>query len=261
MPKIKMDLSKASHQIKMNLAKEGIEETNIPLMAVFEAIDCSGSMDDLYSQHWVDELLIVAGGAALTFDDNKSLQVSFFNHELYTNVPEIDETTNIESYIKDCGITASGGTYFSPVLHWFNNEDPSGYEDSQYNIEQVKSRNMFKRLFGLKDKVVVKQSSENTPELPEDLPKFLILITDGQMADFNRTLKELNQMDKDSFLFVIGLGQFFAQGDIAKITNPLVNASYVWLRNPTEYDTEKMLNILTQDQKFVEFIRKHKKEG
>lgn len=255
---IKMNLQKASNKIVMNLEKQGIRKEDIPLMAVFESVDCSGSMDDLYSSGWVDELLVVAGGAALTFDDNKSLQVAFFNHMLNDNVPEIDESTNLENYLRDNRISAYGGTTFSPTLKWFINTDASGYDDQVVrHVKEVESKSAFKRFFGMKDKVV---TEEHIGDKPDDLPKLLLMVTDGAcaMQDRDVTLNFLNKLPDDHFVFFIGLGQQFEERFIKDICSSSNNCTYFWAKNPTEISANDMLDSFTNDDKFVSFVKTHK---
>lgn len=255
MPEIKMNLQKqASKTIKLNLQKAGVDEKEIPLMAVFQSIDRSGSMDTLYRNNWVSQLLVVAAGAALTFDDNKSLQVSFFNHDLTDDVPEIDENTNIETYLQDNRIGATGGTSFSEPLTWFNQTDASGYDDN-FHIEEVESKSWFKRLFGMKDKVYVADGDA----APEDLPKLLMLITDGQCytGDQHDTMNQINKFGKNDFLFVIGIGAGFDEHFVKNMCRG-DNASYFWIRDCNGVTADDMLKQFTDDTKFVNFIKAHK---
>jgi len=223
---ITLDLSKA---FELDLTKAGVIE--IPTMQVKVAIDKSGSMYYLYTSGWVDSLLNVFAAVGMTFDNDSSLDVAFFEEELFESAP-ITLKNTAQNYIKRHNIVAQGGTEFCPVLEWINQQEDK---------EQV---SLWKRWLG-----------KPTPKPVKQYPTYVVMLTDGENQDRGKFDKKLNNLKDDQFLQIIGIGRGVPVKYLEGLAEKHDKVAFTYISNPTQETEETLLATLTND-KLVAFINK-----
>lgn len=208
-----------------NLEKQDIAE--IPKMRVMVSCDKSGSFSDEFEDGSVDAILSVASAVALTFDDNGSLELSFFNADLKV-YPDLNINNPAKDYVKRHKIKANGGTAFAPSMEWFMK--PEGYSG------------LFGKLKGLFKKV--------------EFPTYAMLITDGDNQDyleFTHLIEQFSQQDK-MFLQIVGVGNGVRYDYMNSIASGVDNISFIHIKNAKTETQESFLEKIS-NEKLVAFIK------
>lgn len=143
---------------ELNLTKAGID---VPTLQAKAAIDCSGSMQDLFRTGWVNHTVDLFIGAALKFDDNGELEMGFFNNNFYAAPVAKMEDAGKYMDTKGAKVRAYGGTCFSPIIAAFG-EQPEAPQPK---------RGFMSRLLGLKNPDPVKTD--------DVLRSYVGIVTDG----------------------------------------------------------------------------------
>lgn len=151
-----LNLDKENSLTQLNLRKDMIsslclekKELNNLTARVAVVLDYSGSMEDLYANGTVQEILDRLLPVAMQFDDNGEMEVWLFDNT-YRRIDDIS-LDNYYNYIRNENILCKyrmGGTEYSPVIN-----------------------------------DVVKKY---TKEMPSDLPSLILFITDGDNFDTDK---------------------------------------------------------------------------
>lgn len=170
-----LDLSKA---FELNLTKADI--LDIPILATKLAVDRSGSMEEEFRNGWVDRTIELFLVAAMKFDDNKQLELGFFNNHFHRagTIDQIPPSGTVRQF----NMTASGGTHYSPVI------------DGMCNATFA---NGVKSLFTVFSKYLGKDNPAPY--------SYLGWITDGDAADFEEFKRKLAGVEK-TFIQMIVIG-------------------------------------------------------
>lgn len=163
-------VEKSSNEFGLCLEKNKM--SNVKARVVL-AIDESGSMEfeGLYSRGFVQKVFERLMPVGLKFDDNKSIESYTFN-TYFREHAEVN-MFNLENYVKDeIGRIEGGGTAYAPII----NE-------------------------------LVKKHIQNQNSFKDNLPTFVIFITDGENSDWKEAEKAIIRASKENIFFMaIGIG-------------------------------------------------------
>lgn len=218
---MKLNLEKATGALKLSLEKAGV--IKVPNLEVGVAMDVSGSFDDEHREGVTDSLLTRLVPWGLTFDPDKKLDVFTFSDsaERVQNVGSVD-ANNYFGYVQDRIIGKvkgyNGATDYSYVIEAL-------LKHFGWAGDTVKKAGFFGGLMGKKDEVVKGAKKRS----------LVIVITDGDNADKQRTMQVLKQSEdrKDEvyflflgisnqgvqFPFLDKIGDAFGNTGFKKITN------------------------------------------
>lgn len=216
-----------SKALILNMEKKGV--VDIPKMPVKLAVDSSGSMDHLYNEGWVEEMLVVFAGAAMTFDDNKALEVGFFSYDVRVT-PDITEKDPAEGYLQRHRIYANGGTSFCPIL------------DKFAAAPQKQTKGLLSRLLGSSEAVVPQGKS------------YLAIITDGDAGDKESFKRRLGDIPKSTFVQIIGIGHDVPTKFLQSCDDLYDNVDFRHIPDPRGLTQDAMLELIANEE-FVEFIK------
>lgn len=217
----KVNLSKEESLRRIDLRKSEVSKICLdkPILSntksrVALVLDYSGSMSGLYDNGSVQELIEKILPLAMNFDDNGEMELWIFEDGFH----RLDNITleNYYRYVDECILPKynMGCTQFAPVM------------------SDIKSRYII--------------------EEPQNLPNYVIFITDGENSDTDKTTEMLKDLSKYPIFFqFVGIGNcrfeylqslddmkgryvdnadFFAIKDINKITyEQLLNEYPQWL--------------------------------
>lgn len=217
-----------SKALILNMEKKGV--VDIPKMPVKLAVDCSGSMDRLYEDNWVEAMLVVFAGAAMTFDDNKALEIGFFNTSMRVT-PDITENEPAEGYIERHRISANYGTSFCPILDKFAKAD-----------EPVQKGGFFSR--------ILRGNNETSPVGKG----YLAIITDGDAGDKESFKRRLADIPKSTFVQIIGIGHDVPTNFLQSCDDLYDNVDFRHIPDPRSLTQDAMLELIANEE-FVEFIK------
>lgn len=204
---------------KINLAKDAVRKvclTKKPLQNLTSRVglvlDYSGSMDWMYDNGTIQNLIEKIIPIALQFDDNGSMEVWIFENG-YHRLPDIN-MNNFYNYVER-EITSKylmGGTYYAPVM------------------EDVVKR-------------YTKQEKSNNPN-------YVIFITDGDNSDHSETTNVITKCaDKPIFWEFVGVGNssFSYLEKLDDLTGRYVdNADFFSVSTANDITYEKLLNEYPQ---------------
>ena len=214
-----------SKKLELNMQKKGV--VDIPKMPVRIAVDCSGSMSSLYDSGWVEDMLVVFSGAAMTFDDNKALELGFFNSSVRRTL-DITEANPAEGYIQRNRIHADGGTLFVPILEEFAHP-------------QQQKKGFLSKLLG----------GDRTTNVGKS---YLAIITDGDAGDRMEFKRRLSLISKDVFVQIIGIGDDVPTAFLQELDDSYENVDFRYVENPHALTQDQMLDLIANEE-FVEFIK------
>ena len=195
--KDKVNLEKHVVNLSMSVVdlskKSGVDLGNLKAKVIV-ALDYSGSMRSMYRDGTVQETITRLVPLGLTFDDNGSIEFYLFQND-DMQLPDID-LSNYDHYVSDV-IDRSGyrmgGTNYAPVL----NHIIFGTSNTGIDLAQLGS------LFSKKSKDSVQQNTI----LPNDMPTFILFITDGANSDESATSNVIIKSSNDNvFIQFIGIG-------------------------------------------------------
>ena len=224
-----IDLTKRVEKVGIILTKKQIRD--IPCQVKL-AIDRSGSMNYLYTNKVVQDVVERVLAIGMNIDKDKVIDVWAFHNDSFS-LPEVT-TSNIENFVDREIIEkiAIGGTDYAPVM-----------QDIVNSAAPVKT-GLFGKLFG-------KKASSNDPSLA-------IFITDGENFDQTATEKVfIESQSKDLYWVLIGIGD----GNfsfIKHLGDEYPNAGYMRIDDIQKISDEDLYeNILSQE--FADWVTKFKK--
>lgn len=230
-----IDLSK-----KVGIILEKKKIANIVAQVGF-AIDVSGSMQELYRNGTMQELVNRIQGIADRFDDNHSLDVWIFDHRATELKPATLEMFG--RYVQDEILSRSniwGSTRFADVLglvrdHYFG-----------ANVVE-KAKGFISSLFSKKEVVQPTKSAD---------PVFLIFLTDGVNDDEINTIEMIESMKAENiYIQFIGVGS--SRFDfISTLGGRYPNVGMMNIKDLHSMTDEQLYDALLNDE-FVEWVKIH----
>jgi len=180
-------------KVTISLQKKNIfgEKANIVL-----AIDISGSMDTLYSQGVVQQVVERLLAIGLNMDNNRQIDVFAFGQ----NAHEIQEAkeSNIEGFVKNIllkKVRLEGSTYYAGVMNKIINKFGKPL------TKTGEKKGLFSKMFGKKEET---SSNGATPKVPT----FVFFITDGDNFDKDETTAVMQEVsDQPIFWQFVGIGK------------------------------------------------------
>jgi hypothetical protein len=167
------DLAKKAETFTFELAKKGV--TDAPVMAVWAALDISGSMDDEIADGSMQTILDQFGGVAIKFDDNNEIDIVKFDDQVdYVGTWTVDD---YKTFVRNRRINVRGGTSYSPFINYIVN---NRYGSDAIAYETVTKTRTVKGFMGFGSKTeeyqerVPMQSASGAKE-----PTLVLVLTDG----------------------------------------------------------------------------------
>lgn len=169
------------------------KKTQTPISCQVKIIlDASGSMNSLYNNGTVQNVVTRCLALALNIDKDKSMEVIAFDNSIL----DLGEATatNYENFINPKKImnTLGGGTSYSPPLR-------NLVEKKTLKEAASSATGFFKGLFGKKQTPVETGATQNDPI-------FVLMITDGEASDEQSTRDAIKDLGKNAYIQFIGLG-------------------------------------------------------
>lgn len=160
------------------------------------AIDCSGSMNRLYQNGTVQQLVERLLAIGMNMDANKEIDVFQFNGD--SKHIGVATESNHSNFVKDKHMSAGGGTNYAPVMKDIINEYGVTLTDSSNSPTK---KGFLGGLFGSKqvNKVVETKKADH--------PTFVFFITDGNnfdAAEAERVVRECS--NQPIFWQFVGIG-------------------------------------------------------
>ncbi|MBR1863120.1 MAG: VWA domain-containing protein [Ruminococcus sp.] len=167
-------LSKEEAQKKLDERKEAIKKVCLTKNSMSEltsrvalVLDTSGSMTPAFRSGMVQAVIERILPLAMAFDDNGEMEFWTFSYSFQRHEPIT--RSNFYTYLKDNGISAAGGTNYEPVM----------MDAARYFIL----------------------------EEPENMPNYIIYITDGDNFDPQQTDKAIKAISNFPIFFqFVGIG-------------------------------------------------------
>lgn len=165
------------------------------------AIDRSGSMNQLYQNGTVQELVERLLGVGMNMDANKEIDVFQFNDSF--NYVGVATEENHANFVKKNKMTVSGGTKYAPVMKAVIEK----YGTSLEKKTQVPAKKgLFGSLFGKKE---VEEVVEHSKAIVKPThPTFVFFITDGNNFDVAETERVVRESaNQPIFWQFVGIGR------------------------------------------------------
>lgn len=224
-----LSLEKRAEKVGIVLSKRNINNVKAQVKL---AIDRSGSMNTLYNNHTVQDVVERILAIGMKVDMDKVIDVWAFHH----GVHECKSATvdNIEHYV-DREIVrkvSSGATSYGPVM-----------EAIITSSTEVKKVGFLGGLFHKKE----------VPK-PAD-PVLGIFITDGQSDDEGRSEKLIkDSQDKDIYWMLVGIGES-SFPFLKKLADKYPNCGYTPITDIAKIDDDDLFELLLCDE-FAEWVKK-----
>lgn len=242
-----IDLSK---KVKISLEKNEIFGEKAAIVIV---LDISISMEGMYDNGLVQEVVEKVLAIGMNMDDDKEIQVYAFGKNSY----ELEEANehNIEGYVKNIllrNVSLENQTNYAGVMdkivHRRNNEK-----------KPKKRIGIFKKIFGSKEEAVnqVKQQNGNVPTL-------VFFITDGDNHDKPATTMMIRETSNQPIFWqFIGIGNPSRFGYLKKLDDLsdrfIDNANFFPLNDIYSISTQQLYDrILKEFPKWLKEARKEK---
>ena len=219
---------------ELNLTKAaGITQHEIPTMEVRLAIDKSGSMDDEFRNGYVDSLVNKFLAVAMSFDDNGSVEVGFFNTEFH-EAPEA-VPADIGRYLAKSRQRAGGGTEFADIIHAF--ELSRGGVVAQTTQA---AKGFLGRLFGQKAAAAVPTVNSNPAGCAvPGMRAYVAIVTDGDNYDKSEFEAAMMQTSGEVFYQFIAIGSGAPTHYLQRVAAHYPHMSVVSFANPTRVSDEQ----------------------
>lgn len=238
-----LDLNKA---FTLNLDKAGISGPGIPVMEVRLAIDKSGSMHGLFRQGFVDEIVNKFLGVAMTFDDNGSVEVGFFNHN-FSDAPEA-LPGDVGRYLQKARQQADGGTSFAGIIQAFETERGGAVAQ----VAQA-AKGFFGKMFGSKTTAPAATTGAAGCAVA-GMRAYVGIVTDGDNSDKAQFEAELARTSGEVFYQVICIGSGAPTSYLNKLAAKYPHVSVVEFRNPSAITEDEFYSQLVNDT-FVSWMK------
>lgn len=225
-----LDLKK---KIELNLEKKGI--VDIPPLRTRLSVDCSGSMDDEFRNGWVQKAVDLFIAAALKFDDNGELEMSFFNNDLHDDYP-VATIEDGGAYMKTKAkrVRAYGGTSYAPIIEWLF--------DKETVVQEGSKAGFFGRLVGQRDVEAVKELHQGS-ELG-----YLGVITDGDNADPRQFETILRGTNNNVFIQFIAIGNQVRVDYLKRIAEQYPHVHFIHIKDPHSTTPDTFYEQLVNDK-------------
>lgn len=203
--------------------------------AVVATFDDSGSAEHLYLDGSIQESADLVLAAGLIFDDDGSVPVSFFSH----NVQDLGEITlsNARGFISRQR-PRYRGTSYSSALEWV--KEQAGFGGGRGGI------------FG----------RSKQPSIPTDYPTFAIVVTDGEPQDPREAERALIEMSRlPIFVQFIGVGphRFEFLKKLDDLPGRFIDNAGFYDAKEARGDVDAMLAGLLNE--FPDYVNKAKQAG
>ena len=232
-----IDLMKRVENVGIVLEKRNIK--NIPCQVKL-AIDRSGSMDNLYYNGTVQDVVERILAVGMNFDVDKSIDAWAFHNSSI----ELKSATekNIENYVHNEIVkkVSAGGTSYAPVMK----------DIVKSSVEVAKKKTgFFSKLFGKKDEELTTS---------QEFPTLAIFVTDGENDDERAAEAAIiDSQDKNIYWVLIGIGGGSFRF-ISEMGEKYPNAGYFPINNISAIDDDDLYEGILNDE-FAEWILKFKK--
>jgi hypothetical protein len=236
-------------------------------------LDASSSMAALYrnkEQGGVQNITERALAVAATFDDDGVMPVWVFNEEP-CRAPDISENSDYENYVRDQivdndNVAKWGGTCYSPFIravlaNFFEKREE--YQGTAGEAVSSMASSITKTIsgwFSKKKKPEKPSHIDEVPTDPSELPKFVIVITDGDnyTNDIAPTINILKQnADKKIFWSFIGVGDS-SFSLLRELNVEIPNLSFKSVSDIVELDDEQFYSELL-NEKFSSWFKTFEK--
>ncbi len=238
-----LDLNKT---FELNLDKAGISKTQIPTMEVRLAIDKSGSMDDEFRNGFVDKTVNLFLGVAMSFDDNGSVEVGFFNHSFH-DAPEA-LPTDIGRYLAKSGQCAGGRTTFADIIRAFETERGGVVAQAT-----AAAKGFMSKLFGKKDAAPVATAGGAGCAVP-GMRAYAAIITDGDNTDKREFEAELARTSGEVFYQFICIGTGAPTSYLERVAAQYPHVSVIQFRDPNRVTEDEFYQQIANPT-LVEWIK------
>ena len=238
-----LDLNKT---FELNLDKAGISKTQIPTMEVRLAIDKSGSMDDEFRNGFVDKTVNLFLGVAMSFDDNGSVEVGFFNNSFH-EAPEA-LPSDIGRYLAKSGQRADGGTEFSDIIRAFETERGGVVAQATQA-----AKGFLGKLFGSKSSTTAPAANGAGCAVP-GMRAYAAIITDGENSDKREFEAEMARTNGEVFYQFICIGTGAPTSYLERVAAAYPHVSVIQFRDPNRVTEDAFYQEIV-NPKLVEWIK------
>lgn len=252
----KISLQKRQEVLKISLKKANVSDKLTLRVAC--ALDISGSMQNLYRNGSVSELVGKLLPFGMMFDDNAQIDMWAFNHGS-SELPPATESV-YDDYVNNCmkNVPISGGTNYAPVMGDIYDEYFGGgivtktvYKEVEVD-EYVPAKGFMAKLTGKKELVKVKkQVSEEVVDHEamanvDTTPAMVFFQTDGSNSDESAVISLLNRnKDKPIYWFMVGVGDPRYFGFIKRISDEFDNVDFISVKDLDLSDEELYNKLLS----------------
>lgn len=227
-----LDLNKS---FVLNLDKAGVAQADIPTMEVRLAIDKSGSMSGLYRSGFVDSIVNRFLGVAMSFDDNGSVEVGFFNHNFH-EAPEA-LPADVGRYMAKAGEDADGGTEFHGIIQAFETERGGNALTQAAGQVAQKTKGFLGKLFGggstPAPAAAPVVSGKGAGCAVAGMRAYVAIVTDGDNSDKREFEAELDRTSGEVFYQFICIGTGAPTSYLNRLAAKYPHVAVAEFRNPT----------------------------
>lgn len=237
-----LSLSKREEKFALSLSKKSIQKI---VACVGCALDISGSMQDEYNAGLMTEFCARLMPLGLRFDDNGEID----NWAFDTGSRKLGPITkdNYETFVdREVAPLCGGGTSFAPMLqdvydHYF--------KEHTETTTNVVSKGFLG--FGAKKEV----TSTTVPAAAGEKPVYLIVQTDGENNDKDRTERLLAQLEKTNiYIQFVGISNDTKFEFIQRMGEKFSNVGFFHIPNLSKISDDELYSALINDE-FKEFMR------
>lgn len=243
-----ISLEKREEKVKIILKKRGINE--IPCQVKL-AIDRSGSMDDLYRDHTVQDVVERVLAIGMQVDKDKTIDVWAF-HNSGIELPPVT-AKNISGFVDKEIVRkiSAGGTSYGPVMEQIVESCFPLQNPAQAAAKKAKS--FLGGLFGKKEEAPA--VTEAAGFLPvEGDPALAIFITDGENDDRGAAERAIvSSQSKDIYWMLIGIGHGHFNF-IEELGDKYPNCGYFQIPDIKKIDDEDLYEAIICDE-FAEWVK------
>lgn len=245
-----VDILQLAKAFELNLEKA--EFPPIPFMATKLAVDRSGSMHEEFKCGWVDRTIELFLAAAMKFDDDKQLELGFFNnyHTPVANLTSIPKGGVTKHY----RVGATGGTSYTPSLNEMVLLDLPPPPAEVTPIKKEAEKGFFSKLFGsAKEEPAAKE--EPVPIIKKESTglKYYGMVTDGDAGDFGAFASMVGSI-KNTFIQIIVIGNQVTMENLTRLKAKHAFVDVIHFPNPHQVDTDAFFTELC-NPKFKAWIQ------